>query len=298
MKGLTDAQEFAALIKEAQDITSDRWFNERCPEFAHFNKRVYNLPGSAHSLNLMRTSIGLHLFAAATTHDITRSTNVMVLAAATALIARRFDFPWWYVPPHMVDVAKNVSPPDSWQADELPFPAFYFLLPKGMFTGDEGEDVAFIGVCRTQNTRDEDCLVLTAFSDHGVFWRSVQRIHPDGVVRPEYRDDDHAEGEIPCPWAVQVLLPFAMTLLGIMSARPEYVGGTHREKVIKKSGKEVWAPRILGANYKPRTARASSDEPTYHVRTHWRRGHLRSQHYGPKNAKIRQVFIDPILINP
>jgi hypothetical protein len=291
----------AQVIKEAIEVTDHPNFKHIHPRYAAFRNRIYDLPGSAHSFNLMRDMIGLHLFTGHTAAVLDANpTNAALLMGLVAIAAERYDFPWWYVPTHFVEVAKNVTPPTYWQVNEVPFPAFYFLLPKGTLIADEGEDISFIGVNVGRTSTNEKALIITAHDPQGIFWRNVQRISEDNIVTPEYKFNvNNDSGETDSPWVNDVLMPFVMTLLGIMSARPELVGTSTRERTIKKSGKEVWTPRTLGAKYRTQTSRSSTgDEPSYHVRTHWRKGHLRSQHYGPKNTLIRQVFIDPVLVNP
>ncbi len=288
-------------VKEAVEVTDEPDFRHLHPKYVEFRNRMYELPGSAHSFNLMRDMIGLHLYAGHTAAMLnTNRVNSGVLMGLVALAAERYDFPWWYVPANFVEVAKNVTPPTYWQVNEVPFPAFYFLLPKGALTGDEGEDISFIGVNVGKTLGLDKALIITAHDPQGTFWRNVQRIDENNIVKPKYTfNPNNDSGETNSPWVTDVLMPFTMTLLGIMSARPELVGTSTRERTIKKSGKEVWTPRILGAKYRTHTSRGSTgDEPSYHVRTHWRKGHLRSQHYGPKNSLIRQVFIDPVLVNP
>lgn len=293
--------DIAQAIKEAVEVTNEPRFRHVHPKYAAFRNRVYELPGSAHSFNLMRDAIGLHLFTGHVACEMKEQpANSAVIMGLVALAAERYDFPWWYVPAHFVEVAKNVTPPSHWQINAMPFPAFYFLLPKGALVGDGGEDINFIGVNVGQTSGKYKALIITAHDPNGVFWRNVQRINEDNIVKPEYKfNADNQFGEEDSPWVNDVLMPFVMTLLGIMSARPELVGTSTRERTIKKSGKEVWTPRVLGAKYRTHTSKSNTgEESSYHVRTHWRKGHLRSQHYGPKNTLIRQIFIDPVLVNP
>jgi len=287
------------VLRELEDVVANPQFLAAHPKYRAFCNRVYDMPGAAHSVNQMRQFIGLHLI---TAHwaggEAHTPVNCGTLAGMVASLAEPHDFPWWYVPAKFVDVALNVTPPPFWQVEGMPFQSFYFLLPKGALRGDEGEDINMIGVARTKWGCGTPGLIITAQDVDGVFWRNVQPIDGNNVVTPQYGfNPARNNSETDSPWANDVLLPFAMTLLGIMSARPELSTGTTRQKVIRKTGKEVWTPRSLGMNYRTVTS-GSSGDPAYHVRTHWRRGHLRSQRYGPKNSLIRQVFIDPVLINP
>jgi len=52
----------------------------------------------------------------------------------------------------------------------------------------------------------------------------------------------------------------------------------------------------IGIGHITETMRSSGD-PTRSIRPHLRRGHIRNQHYGPKNEMVKSVFIQPVFVN-
>lgn len=99
---------------------------------------------------------------------------------------------------------------------------------------------------------------------------------------------------------------FVLRLLAVLNAAPNLLPvETSYKKVRPKNPQggvhhEYHPPLWIGHDYKVQTdVSAPAGEPGTHAspRMHWRRGHIRRQHYGPKNTLERMVWIEPVLVN-
>jgi hypothetical protein len=99
----------------------------------------------------------------------------------------------------------------------------------------------------------------------------------------------------------------AVNLLMFMSAKPEDVTGEQvlgkgKKRGISKShphppeDERLWAPRFLGREYGERYRRSlggTHASPS----AHWRVGFWRRQHYGTGNLMVKDIWIEPVLVN-
>ncbi len=298
------------------------------PKFAEFCERIYNISGSNYSFqDLTRfVRIGLaYAYARGTRTQIAAGANgsMEIATAITALIADRYFFPFWVIPPAMATVISNVRPPEEWDVGSMlfGFPAMYFIMPRNHLKGDLDEEVAIVSVAhltsqmraelekagvsilRGEGTKGgESVLFICASSNEGVVWHLSIPVPPDGIVTSELLKSLPNTTDVPANnetgWLHNTLLPYVTTILGVMSARPEVMGeASARLKTVGKGKREVWSPRILGEKY-VRSFNEGRGIPTgKHVKMHWRSGHFRSQRHGPGNAMIKQVLIDAVLVN-
>lgn len=292
------------------------------PRFDRFMENIYNIPGNISSISVLKNSIAMGL---CLSHRLNAGPSMTDTVAngyvSVALMANLYDFPFWVIPPQMFDVISNIRPPESWDTSlaVMGFPALYFLLPKGKMKGDCGEEVGCLGVSYcTEDVREKmskngtivlgangsktkDTMTFTATGVIGEMWSVAIPIPDNRIISEQDILLLETESTVSKAWPIKVLVPFIMTALAIMSARPEISDATEVvTKRIKKSGREVRQPRVLGRKYQTlceKSLKTGGDgEKT--VATHWRRGHLRSQHFGPKNANVKQILIDPVMVNP
>jgi hypothetical protein len=65
-----------------------------------------------------------------------------------------------------------------------------------------------------------------------------------------------------------------------------------------KTSKQIITPRMIGADYKPKTIRQESTGTHASPTTHWRSGHWRQQLIGKKeNPDHKTIWIEPVLVN-
>jgi len=86
------------------------------------------------------------------------------------------------------------------------------------------------------------------------------------------------------------------TLLALL-ARPELMtrGRLEHRRPAKKGPTEIWSPNVIGKHYRlPQPAYQGGTHAS--PRMHWRRGHFRSQPYGPQHTLRKQIWLEPVLI--
>lgn len=300
-----------------------------CPEFKKFSDTVYNFPGYSHSVSSLRSSIATGLsfafFGGGDGSSIGFSSPAHVASSMASILSKKYDFPFWVIPPVIMDVLSKIKMPEEYSIDSIPFgfPGMFFVLPKGTLTGDDSEDVAVVGAgILNQKSRqdlssqfnigrfdkgekDREAVFVCAFDSAMTTWglsipleKDSPVINVDDVSKLEFVDISvrHNADNI---WLSHTLMPFVFTLLAFMAARPEISDAEETiKKVIKKTGKVSKEPRVLGRKYVVQRSFSKSGESGTSVATHWRRGHIRNQRYGPKNSMIKHVLIDPVLVNP
>jgi hypothetical protein len=292
------------------------------PRFQKFIGRIYDIPGGIHSIVAIKNALTLGLHTSITQTDVRSQDDIAANSfAAVALMSNLYDFPFWVMPKKMVDVIQNIDPPEQWSTSSMVmgFPSMYFLLPRGTLFGDEGEEIACVGVSYYNSEVQQklkgdgvhvqlkdpqskkDVMTFIALGVNGEMWGIAIPIPESEVISENdvlKLSEESSTGEM-AHWQFRVLIPFVMTALAIMSARPEI---SDRDETVKKRAKkgrrEVVLPRIFGKNYKTPDQRTSGDNTVSKVATHWRRGHMRQQRHGQGNLQIKQILIDPVMINP
>lgn len=95
-----------------------------------------------------------------------------------------------------------------------------------------------------------------------------------------------------------------VSCLAFMNAKPEHIY-TEDVKLPKvkrtKADQRPWiAPRWLGKHFQPKTKlnkHAKTQNPTYTLSAHWRRGHWRNQHFGPKDQnQTKLIWLEPVFV--
>lgn len=95
---------------------------------------------------------------------------------------------------------------------------------------------------------------------------------------------------------------FAVKMLLVLGAAPEVVVyGAQARPAKEKHGKvksALWNPNVIGKDYRIKYEREPNAEPSGVKRVmHWRRGHIRRQRHGHNLEKVREIWIEPILVN-
>ena len=88
-----------------------------------------------------------------------------------------------------------------------------------------------------------------------------------------------------------------LTLVLIMASGEKLVETGRRLKIVKpknrsSSSMEYWSPNYLGRVYIYRV-QSQDAEAGSHLRPHWRKGHLKSRPYGPKQSLRKFIWLQP-----
>ena len=240
--------------------------------------------------------------------------------AASGLI--RLKVPIFFVAPDLFTSVQRSAPPSrlDWVNMHLTFDSAAFALPRGSLTHETGGEVNFLWYTRMRKHEpypaypgsdpvgitDDDCFIIFAPCMASAD-RKVPGVFYFGSKTPllDLRDADRMELEDPVGAEKVGLVADDMSLLSVgstllcnlllvMDARKELVtpGQWNGKKTSK--GLEFWTPNILGKDYVLRKPSLSGSGPT--PRMHWRRGHVRQQPYGERNALRRTLWIEPTLV--
>lgn len=284
------------------------------PEFRRICDRVYDLPGNAGAYTTLLNCMALGL----TRQDHTSTHNLTCAAAVSAL----YGFPWWYVSKPMLETLLHITPPEDLPVDEVrfKFPSMYFLLPRGVLIGDEGEDIHVVNVtllneevrekARVKYGKDSapapsDRVLMqgTAMAADGALFHSSVPVE-NGLIRSSTMDTLPLQVDYglkkDTTWASKVLMPLLINIVTLMAANPELVEADGLRKRIK-GGKESWNPRRLGRNHRYKVSHGVSEpgDPTgRRMPMHWRAGHWRGVWFGKDRKQHKLVLIDPVLVNP
>ena len=111
---------------------------------------------------------------------------------------------------------------------------------------------------------------------------------------PDLRDSENLLDIADVEFADRLWL-LGITLLLIMVSGENLIEHGTRLKVVKQKNrserpKEFWSPNFLGRLYENEN---TSGETERHLVAHWRKGHLKSQPYGPKHALRKIIWIRP-----
>jgi hypothetical protein len=111
----------------------------------------------------------------------------------------------------------------------------------------------------------------------------------------ELPDEDSPEVEADF---IERLWRLGLTLVLIMASGEKLVETGKRLKIVKPknrssssmSSMEYWSPNYLGRVYRSQSQDAEAES---HLRPHWRKGHLKSQPYGPKQSLRKIIWLQP-----
>lgn len=221
-------------------------------------------------------------------------------------------------------VAAMSTPPDDLRWDEmrLPFEAGLLMLPRkwllhpkfgecqflgwGRYAGAVGRD---LGDGMELDVDDDVFNVFTAFQTDAGFpvmqtliMAAKNPTLGDLRYTPEERffvDDDQSPFGLYATSGdfdfMEQVVSLTFSLLLAITARPMLIENGRRQGRHKKPGLPIWTPNIVGRDYQYRSG-TSGEHQGGTVRMHWRRGHFRSQPFGPGLSDRKIIWIEPTLI--
>jgi len=100
------------------------------------------------------------------------------------------------------------------------------------------------------------------------------------------------------------MVRMCISCLAFMNAKPEHIWQDptliQYPKKHKKDQRPWVAPRWLGKHFTSKSSHQHNNtttSPAYSVSAHWRRGHWRHQHFGPKtDSKVKLIWLEPVFV--
>ena len=227
-----------------------------------------------------------------------------------------FQMPTYFVSKGLLTALLNTDLPELRLCDlKWPLDALLFVLPSGGLQSPVGE-CEYIGIARhaanvpSSTLLDEDAVrtprdVLTAFcgtadkQGTGFTWYHPINEDPLTVQDPVSTEMSPTEAGF-LPTMQRIVLQLLLT----MTVRPDLVSrGTKVKDAVVDSRKhkakpELWSPNIIGQTYQSKTESEDGNGTHESPRCHWRRGHFRLYEKGEHWKVTKQVWIEPVLINP
>lgn len=304
--------------------------------FSALYPKRYDSLGAYHSPKLVSAHLtlavlsikewGLHKAPAAST----------LMAPAFGYLVQH-KMPTFFIAPNLLEALKLTDFKESinWVDLRLPFESAVFILPRnGLVSPNDGDVAAIIYSRRSSgiyNSPFRDYiprfdLSNSAFAtvalchDSGVWFdgnftadtpnftlNNAFVNYPEGTVMPLIRNSqwDHSLTPEDSLFLEKIYVVLFGTFLAL-NARPHLLTNAFLRKRITpkfpthEAPIEYWSPNIIGQLYKNVSLRASSVlNSTSHKspRMHWRRGHFRSQSYGPHSNPLHKIiWLEPMLV--
>ena len=245
-----------------------------------------------------------------------------------SFMARRKN-PTYWVTRDMIEAVMKTTPPlqVDWYNMPMPHSAMAFMLPKGALGHAIDGDFEFVSFMRARREDWVDSVADSGpkklASENGSFVLFVKNrrylIHfnmphqqfpvvdlrqiEEALTRYEHHrhstgwwlstaemnKDDTAAG------IKAAHLVFGLLLL--MTRKPELVsGGELTRSIPGKKGalpREFWNPSVIGRDYRIKRMPVELGGTHASPRYHWVKGYWRGQAYGPKNASVREIWVEP-----
>jgi len=238
-----------------------------------------------------------------------------------------FDVPTFYVSKEVLLAALRTDVQVDLLVDSIlfPFPALVFMLPRNSIRHPTEGECPFIIVSRSekgqtgslplkgitisrQTTEDAICVSTYLPEARRCYHKGIGRVEGESIKIAFERasripfsspDRDLADSgnvlNIADVEFADRLWLLGITLLLIMVSGENLVEHGTRLKVVKQKNrfdrpKESWSPNFLGRLYESESVAGETER---HLVAHWRKGHLKSQPYGPKHSLRKIIWIRP-----
>jgi hypothetical protein len=214
--------------------------------------------------------------------------------------------------PEIIEALTLTDPPEDmlYKDFKWPYPVFAIALPQGMFKTPAGESVRYLLVQPSDETSEDPerrKLEIIVIADMVCFYRWIVPDGEDNIKAAiDWSDGRPVDVTDTEEDMLKRLMRIVFSVVLYIMACPEDMTAQSMEKRIKpkyptQSGKkaELWLPHIIGEKYmKMRSERERAEKGTHaSPRTHWRRGHYRTQRHGEGRKEVKITFIKPVLVN-
>jgi|SRR5579859_398344 len=277
--------------------------------------RMYGGVGAYHSPRELAT----HLVSVLAAYGDTKMQDEAL--ASDALCASKLvelQVPMFFISPTLLAAIQQTRPPDevAWPETPLPFHTAAFMLPRGALRHSSEGEASYLVYSRW--TKDETVpiagtkKVVTVGDDIFYLQTACLESTPAGFQRSYVRrktpvlnlmDLDTmgcqtSDGSLSLVGDdkdfMNAVVSLTFGILLVMLARPQLVERGHATGSRTKHTVETWSPNVIGARYQ--VLRQGGEHCGISPRMHWRRGHWRSQPYGPGHGLRRDQWIEPMLV--
>jgi len=156
---------------------------------------------------------------------------------------------------------------------------------------------------RISRTAAETAVIVSTYlpEEHRAYHSSVSVVSGE-TIKAAYERASNIPLELPGEDSVEVEANFierlwrlGLTLVLIMASGENLLEPGQRLKIVKSKNRffpsmEYWSPNYLGRVYQSQTQPADRE---FHLRPHWRKGHLKSQPYGPNHSLRKIIWVQP-----
>jgi hypothetical protein len=236
----------------------------------------------------------------------------------------KFEVPTYYVSEELIAAAARTDLPTDIFLDALPFPfpALVFMFPKGTIRHAVHGECPYLVVSRVERgqvftiplrdirgvtTIDENAVMVSTYlpEENAWYYKTISVIGGETMKsaferasKIPYLCGDRDEISSFDADFIDRLWLLGMTLVLIMASGESLLETGVRLKTVKPkkdSDKpvEYWSPNYLGRVYTAKAEAGDLGETDRHRRAHWRKGHLKSQAYGPRHSLRRIIWIQP-----
>lgn len=259
--------------------------------------------------------------------DIEVSEGTVISAAVMSGLAR-YRVPLYFVSRDLLeaillsDLPKNIA----WPEIDMPMAAAVFMLPLGVVKHPIEGNIPFIAYLKSvkgvpqpdpfhyfkdlvaDNTSFSTVAAATEMPNSPIYHTCIRedaQIHSHEAIheylhgmQPDYTGWGSLKMDEADRLFNEEMTAIVFRLIMAMHAKPELVstGSFTGKRLSKGEGPEIWTPNFIGRNYRCKRE-GPSDGGGWHVRMHWRRGHMRQQPYGPRNTLRKTIWIEPCLIS-
>lgn len=240
-----------------------------------------------------------------------------------------YDVPTFYVSKELLAAATRTELPMDIGLDAIPFPfpAVVFMFPRNTVRHITAGDCPFITVSKQDKgqvfrlplkgvefevTAPERAVIATTYlpEENCCYHKTISVVDGE-TIKAAFERASKAPFDIPDSDlrgdsdSLEVNVDFVdklwllgLTLMLIMASGERLVESGVRLKVVKgkklsDQPKEFWSPHFLGRVYKPLTLTSQSEDAESHLIPHWRKGHVKSQPYGPRHSLRKILWIQP-----
>ena len=246
-----------------------------------------------------------------------------------------FDMPTFFISGELLKMLELTDPPEDMLLSDLKWPmdVMAFVLPtdycQKYFLGAL---MPFVTICKRYVGTLNGC--LTKRLDIGKSYPCVSRVGGIFVCGSDFKSGsdyaashkesstvkslsiaeftDYSEElgkagfEVPDkdperdPKIPKLMTKLALKVMMAMVAKPELVEMGECVRPMKAKGGRtkdaLWSPNYIGRWWR---TEAPPHEAGHHASpiVHWRRGHFRGQHHGPKNSLVKTIWVEPVWVN-